>query len=219
MQSVREVGKGLGTVVGLALLLLATLLLVGRLWPAQLLPAALGATALVEAGLLWAAWRFGARPTGAWRAVGLRLPSSPLAYSALPALVLLVSLLSTLLYTQAVTWVGLDGLKPASPTQLLQLEGPLLWVVRFIVVGLGPLAEETFFRGFVLGGLAPRLGGAGAAVVSSLIFALAHLTIGVLVPIFILGLLLSWLYLKTRSIVPGLIAHSAQNALALLALT
>jgi hypothetical protein len=92
-------------------------------------------------------------------------------------------------------------------------------VGRFIIVGLGPLAEETFFRGFLLGSLAPRLGGAGAAVVSSLLFALAHLTPGVMVPIFILGLLLSWLYLKTRSIVPGLIAHSAQNALALLALT
>ncbi|MSQ40857.1 MAG: CPBP family intramembrane metalloprotease [Dehalococcoidia bacterium] len=219
VQSVREVGKGLGAAVGLVLLVLAALLLVHCLWPAQLLPAALGATALVEAGLLWAAWCFGTRSFGAWRAMGLRLPSNPLAYSALPALVLFASLLATLLYTQAVTLVGLDGLRPTTPTQLLQLEGPLLWVGGFIIVGLGPLAEEIFFRGFLLRGLAPRLGGAGAAIVSSLIFAIAHLTPGVLAPIFILGLLLSWLYLKTRSIVPGLIAHSAQNALALLALT
>ena len=35
--------------------------------------------------------------------------------------------------------------------------------------------------------------------------------VGVLIPAFVSGLLLSWLYVKTRSIVPPIIAHAAQN--------
>ena len=39
--------------------------------------------------------------------------------------------------------------------------------------------------------------------------------VGVLVPAFVSGLILSWLYLKTGSIVPPVIAHAAQNLLVL----
>lgn len=50
---------------------------------------------------------------------------------------------------------------------------PLLWLA---VVVAAPLFEETLFRGFMLPGLASarRLGAAGAALVSALLFALLH---------------------------------------------
>ena len=216
--SVQDVGKGLGLVVVLAILILTLALLVRRLYPDQFLALALGLTALLEVGMLVAVWLFGIRDTGSWRSVGLRLTSGPFAYSLLPAAVLLISLLATSIYVLVVSWAGAEILQPIPPMGLEKLEGPLRLVGALIVVGIGPFAEEVFFRGFVLAGLAVHLGVPRAIGISSLLFALAHLTPGVIVPIFIFGVLLAWLYLKTRSIVPGLVAHSAQNALAFLAL-
>ena len=80
---------------------------------------------------------------------------------------------------------------------------------------MGPLAEEIFFRGFVLSGLAGRWGFLPAAIASSLLFALAHIDPRVMVPIFVIGLFLAWLYHKTGSIWSSFAAHGSWNALAL----
>ena len=86
--------------------------------------------------------------------------------------------------------------------------------VGFIGV-LGPIAEEIFFRGFVLTSLIRPLGNTRAIVVESAIFSISHMSIGVLIPIFVSGLILSYLYLKTSSIWPSSIAHIAQNLIAI----
>ena len=78
-----------------------------------------------------------------------------------------------------------------------------------------PITEELFFRGFVLTGLVPRLGTVGAIVCSALIFSLFHLSVATLIPVFISGLLLGWLYRRTGALWPGILAHAGQNALAL----
>jgi membrane protease YdiL (CAAX protease family) len=41
------------------------------------------------------------------------------------------------------------------------------------------------------------------------------MAVGVVIPIFVTGLLLTWLYAKTGSLVPSLLAHIGQNLLAL----
>ena len=81
-----------------------------------------------------------------------------------------------------------------------------------------PITEEIFFRGFVFGGLIPRLGVWWAMAASALIFSLFHIDPGVLVPIFITGFLLAGLYRLTGSLWPGIVAHAGQNAVALLAI-
>jgi membrane protease YdiL (CAAX protease family) len=80
-----------------------------------------------------------------------------------------------------------------------------------VVVVWGPFAEEVFFRGFLLAALLPALGPTRAAAVSSAIFAGAHLTLSTMMPIFVTGMLLSWLYLRSRSIWPPFMAHAVQN--------
>ncbi|MFN9952681.1 MAG: lysostaphin resistance A-like protein, partial [bacterium] len=60
---------------------------------------------------------------------------------------------------------------------------------------LAPLFEETLFRGLLLPVLGRHLGGMGAVLVSALMFALAHLSLGELVPLSVLGIglgLLRW---------------------------
>jgi len=86
--------------------------------------------------------------------------------------------------------------------------------VGFIGV-LGPIAEEIFFRGFVLTSLIRPLGNTRAIVVESAIFSISHMSIGLLIPIFVSGLILSYLYLKTNSIWPSSIAHVAQNLISI----
>jgi membrane protease YdiL (CAAX protease family) len=51
-------------------------------------------------------------------------------------------------------------------------------------------------------------------VVSSALFAAAHLSVGAAVPAFVSGMLLAWLYLRTRSIWPPVTAHALQNFIA-----
>jgi len=76
-----------------------------------------------------------------------------------------------------------------------------------------PLTEEIFFRGFIFAGLIPRLGVGWAMVASAAIFSVSHVSVGVLVPIFITGLALAWLYWRTGSLWTSIAAHAGQNAL------
>lgn len=79
---------------------------------------------------------------------------------------------------------------------------------------VAPFAEEIFFRGLVFGGLAQRLPLAVAAAVSALLFALLH-GIGVLAPIFVLGLGLAYVYHRTGSLWASMVTHSLVNAISL----
>ncbi len=83
------------------------------------------------------------------------------------------------------------------------------------IVLLAPLAEEAFFRGFAYPGLAKRWGVWGGAAGSSVIFASSHGSVGLLVPAFMSGMVLVWVYGRTGSLWPGILAHAAQNGIAM----
>jgi membrane protease YdiL (CAAX protease family) len=87
--------------------------------------------------------------------------------------------------------------------------------LTMILLGVGVLAaigEEYFFRGIFLRGLLHRMkSSAGALVVCGLWFAFCHFDpIGFLARTE-LGILFGWLYLRTRSIWPAVMAHAANN--------
>lgn len=81
---------------------------------------------------------------------------------------------------------------------------------------IAPLAEETFFRGFAFQGITKRYGYGWGIFLSALLFSLAHLSPSGLVPIFILGLMLAWLFNETKSVWPCIIVHAAYNSIALI---
>ena len=137
-----------------------------------------------------------------------------LAQLLLPVLVLLASLTFTGIYGVVVSELGWDV--PQSLPKGLDEEGPMvIGLLAVIVVLLVPLAEEVFFRGFMLSGLVGSLGTVGAAIISSLVFALFHIDPKVMLPIFVTGLLFAWLYNRTGSVWSCSAAHAMQNALAL----
>ncbi len=87
-----------------------------------------------------------------------------------------------------------------------------------LIVIAAPVSEEVCFRGLVFGGLRTRLPRIAAALISGLVFGGLHATTGVTAvpPLIFFGFLLALLYEKTGSIVPGILLHMLNNAVALI---
>ncbi len=85
-----------------------------------------------------------------------------------------------------------------------------------------PVAEETFFRGFVFRGLLGRLGLWRAAAVSGFLFALPHVTgassAGLVLPFTVIGMLFAWVYYRTGSLWSTIGAHFLFNLISFVAL-
>jgi membrane protease YdiL (CAAX protease family) len=82
---------------------------------------------------------------------------------------------------------------------------------------IAPFAEEVLYRGLIFGGLAQRMPLAAAGTISALLFAVSH-GLGVLGPIFVLGLGLAWVYVRTGTIWAPMVTHAVVNAISLLIL-
>ena len=90
------------------------------------------------------------------------------------------------------------------------------WWLAIILVGVGaPLSEEFLCRGFLFSALAKsRVGVLGAATVTSLIFALVHpYSILAVTQVFVIGMLFSWMLIKTGSLRVTIVCHSIFNTL------
>lgn len=87
-----------------------------------------------------------------------------------------------------------------------------------------PLLEEWFFRGVVFRALEAAGGGpsalatAGAAVLSAVVFALAHAEALQFAGLALLGVVLAYLVARTRRLVPSVITHASFNSVAFAAL-
>lgn len=86
----------------------------------------------------------------------------------------------------------------------------------YMAVGVfAPMVEELVFRGAILAVLLtvfPRSW--QGIVVSALLFALIHVNPAQMPHAFICGLLLGWMYVRTGSIVPGVVFHWVNNTIA-----
>ena len=104
-------------------------------------------------------------------------------------------------------------------SEILELINSLESPVWFFFVGavLAPIVEEMFFRGFLFQGFRQKYGWVSAALLSSAIFAAAHLDLVALIPTFILGCLLAYVYHRSNSVWPGVILHVLVNAMGLCA--
>jgi membrane protease YdiL (CAAX protease family) len=85
-------------------------------------------------------------------------------------------------------------------------------------VFIAPVCEEVFFRGYLFGGLLRGMEMWAAALISGLLFALAHFDIGSFVPLFIFGLVVATVRFKTGSIWPGAAIHVCFNLLTSIAI-
>lgn len=104
--------------------------------------------------------------------------------------------------------------------------GVALVFVFLSLVILPPLVEEILVRGFLFTGLRQKMNVIIAAIVTSVVFAAAHLQWGSGAPLlwaaaadtFTLSMVLIWLRHKTGSLWPGIGVHFIKNGIAFLAL-
>ena len=205
-------------VVGVALAMAASalfgaLLLIGRNGSLEPLvfPTAI---ALSGGALLWVVWWLTVRRYSiSWSSLGLQWPELGRIYWIAPA-TLLGSLAFTGIYTAIVTKLGYEVLMPEPLPAELFGHGVAGAVSAALAVVWVPFAEEVFFRGFLFAGLSARYGVVTGAVGSSMLFALAHLSLATVLPIFVTGMLFAWAYHRTRSTWIPVSAHVAQNLLA-----
>jgi membrane protease YdiL (CAAX protease family) len=95
---------------------------------------------------------------------------------------------------------------------------PLMTLATILVAGvLGPVAEELIFRGLIYGYVEGRFGSIAALIVSSLLFAAAHVEPAHVAVVLPMGFLLGWSRMHTGSMWPALAAHIANNTAATLA--
>lgn len=106
--------------------------------------------------------------------------------------------------------IGLDP-QPQAAEQALEVIDPWLAVVAVVI--FAPIAEEIFFRGVVFNALLREGGRRWAFVGSAALFAVIHLSLVAIVPIFILGLALAWVYDRTRNLLAPIAMHVAVNGI------
>ena len=122
--------------------------------------------------------------------------------------------LGATLASAGVVWllesIGFDA-EPQAAEQAIALVDP--WLVVVAVVILAPIAEEVFFRGVVFNAWLREGGPRWALFGSSALFALIHLSVVAVVPIFLLGLALAWVYRRTGSLLAPIAMHATVNAI------
>jgi membrane protease YdiL (CAAX protease family) len=89
-----------------------------------------------------------------------------------------------------------------------------------MAIGLAPLAEEIFFRGWLYSCIEDELAASNrkrwlGPLISAFAFAAVHPPLS-FVPVFVLGLVASLLFARTRALGPGIVAHLFHNGLAVL---
>ena len=130
---------------------------------------------------------------------------------ALP-LIIIVSLVNQRL------WQGQGGSNPLLSLALESKDSVALAIFFFTAAIAAPLFEEFIFRGFLLPSLTRYLPVSAAIVVSSFLFAVAHLSLSELLPLTVLGIILGVVYTRSRNLLASMLLHGLWNSGTLLSL-
>lgn len=170
-------------------------------------------TVFILAYPMWIIRRAGGRVFGAWPGWRLLLIEAGIAMLALVC-VQIFNMLLAMIYTLV------NGRGPGVPEQFQEMAagGNLLTLALMAVLACvwAPVAEELFFRRFLLRALAGRFSLAVAIGLQAFVFAILHDYGGMhLGAIFVLGLTMGGLYAWRKTIVTSMILHMLQNTFAI----
>jgi membrane protease YdiL (CAAX protease family) len=85
-------------------------------------------------------------------------------------------------------------------------------VFSFITVVIAaPILEEMLFRGVILQGFLKNYNPRKAIILSSVLFGVIHLNPWQAIAAITMGIFIGWLYVKTKSILPGIVIHFIVN--------
>ncbi len=166
----------------------------------------------IEVGLLFGVKRryklkladFGLRRFNVWRALLTILTLFVLFVAVLFVVYLLVSVLLPQINLNETQKSGFE----------LGRRGAGLIGSFIVSVLIAPFIEEVYFRGFLLPPFSAKWGNFAGVILSSALFGAMHMQVNVGIYTFILGVILSIMYIRFRSIGPGIILHTLNNSIA-----
>jgi sodium transport system permease protein len=94
---------------------------------------------------------------------------------------------------------------------------PSIWYTLAVIAVLPAVCEELAYRGFILSGLRHLGHRWRAIIISSVLFGLAHSIFQQSIAACMVGVLIGYMAVKTRSILPGMTYHMVHNATLLVA--
>ncbi len=115
-------------------------------------------------------------------------------------------------------WQGQGGSNPILQIALEGKDPVALAIFCFTASIAAPLYEEVMFRGFLLPSLTRYLPVWGAIVLSGFVFAVAHLNVSEILPLAVLGIVMGFVYTRSRSLLASMLLHSLWNSGTLLSL-
>jgi len=153
-----------------------------------------------------------------WKLFGFQIKKSALVfllqiYCAMLPFLLVAMLINGFLLKK----MGIEYEPSAAVALLLAIKNPLLLTILILqIIGLGPLAEELFFRGFLFSLCRARYGFMLSAGLISFFFSVLHRTPANILPLFVISFSLCYLYEKTQSIAAVATFHALHNRVSLI---
>ncbi|WP_100330111.1 CPBP family intramembrane glutamic endopeptidase [Bacillus xiapuensis] len=112
---------------------------------------------------------------------------------------------------------SLIGIKPGSENTKTIIKVIEMVPATMIAVGLiGPILEEIVFRKILFGSLYEKFSFSVSALISSLVFSLAHMDFEHVILYTAMGFTFSFLYVKTKRLIVPIFAHVSMNSLVVL---
>ena len=133
-------------------------------------------------------------------------------YLAAIPLVLLVSVINQQI------WQGQGGSNPLL-LLALQAQDKVVLLIFFVTSSIAaPVFEEIMFRGFLLPSLTRYVSVTNAIIISGVIFAVAHLSLSEVLPLATLGIVLGFVYTRSRNLLAPMLLHCLWNSGTLISL-
>ena len=133
----------------------------------------------------------------------------------IPIVVTIIDFILNLIY--AVVWIEILG-EPSPNTDLGTDWGSNSIDIAFLFLSVAivtPIAEELFFRGYLLDAINRKHGDWTSIIWSSILFGLVHVDPFIIGSAFMGGIIYGWIRMRTGSLLPSIACHMMWNMLAL----
>ncbi len=151
-------------------------------------------------------------PRGGWLQWGWQ-PITAVTGPAFKVLLMVLPLVAFASWLLQLVWTDPGGSNPLLEMVLTSHDGWALAALALTAVVFAPLFEETLFRGVLLPVLGRHFGAIAGVGITALLFALAHLSLGELVPLTVLGVGLGLLRWQSGRLAASVCLHALWNSL------
>lgn len=150
---------------------------------------------------------------GTWQDMGLRIPGMRplLLYGGLGGILLLTAVVC---FSYILLWI--NPMIESQPYAVMLQEVRNYWDFLYVlIIGafVAPIAEETYFRGMIYPVMRHRYGVWGGIALCGLLFGASHLDLWRSIPLAAGGMILAYIYEKTGSVLPCVLAHAIWNGI------